>query len=93
MNIDQLDIWNIQAFLLGLLVFVVLLVSLKYLKGILSSVHSQEELVDKNNAAFGMSLGGGILSVGIMLTGVSSGEFADSLIEEVSTMVVFGVFS
>ncbi|WP_444997045.1 DUF350 domain-containing protein [Aliikangiella sp. IMCC44359] len=91
MNLNQLDIWNIQAFTLDLLVFVGLLISLKFLKGALSSVQSQAELVDKNNAAFGLSLGGGILSVGIMLTGVSSGDFADSLVEEVTAMAIFGV--
>ncbi|MET1254453.1 DUF350 domain-containing protein [Aliikangiella maris] len=91
MNLDQLQIWNLQAFSLDLLVFVGLLISLKFLKGILSSVQSQAELVDKNNAAFGTSLGGGILAVGIMLTGVASGDFADSLVEEVTAMIVFGI--
>lgn len=91
MQFDSIDIWSLQALLLDLLIIVALLVSLKFVKGLLSSVNSQSELVDKNNAAFGISFGGGILSLGIVLTGVSSGDFADSLGQEVLSMAVFGV--
>ncbi|WP_164503468.1 DUF350 domain-containing protein [Pleionea sediminis] len=91
MQFNSIDIWSLQAVLLDLLVVVVLLVSLKFVKGLLSNVNSQSELVDKNNAAFGISFGGGILALGIVLTGVSSGEFADSLVQEVLSMAVFGV--
>ncbi len=91
MQFDSIDVWSLQALLLDLLIIVALLVSLKFVKGLLSSVNSQSELVDKNNAAFGISFGGGILSLGIVLTGVSSGDFADSLGQEVLSMAVFGV--
>ncbi len=91
MQFELIDIWSLQALLLDLLIIVALLVSLKFVKGMLSSVNSQSELVDKNNAAFGISFGGGILSLGVVLTGVSSGDFADSLGQEVLSMAVFGV--
>ncbi len=91
MKINPIDIWSAQALLLDLLVIVALLVSMKFFKGLLSNVHAQSELVDKNNAAFGISFGGGIVALALVLTGVSSGEFADSLVQEVTSMAVFGV--
>ncbi len=83
-------IWNAQVLALDLLIVVALLVSLKFLKGVLANVHSQNELVANNNAAFGISFGGAILALAIMLTGVSSGEAADAMIAEVISMLVFG---
>ncbi|MGX5203273.1 DUF350 domain-containing protein [Aliikangiella sp. IMCC44632] len=91
MQFDQLDIWNTQVILLDLAIVVGLIVSLKFLKGVLANVHSQKELVENNNAAFGISFGGAILALAVMLTGVSSGDEADSLMAELSAMLGFGV--
>lgn len=86
-----LDLWRMQAIFLDMLVIIALLISLKYTKGLLANVNSQSELVDRNNAAFGISFAGGILALGVVLTGVSAGDFASSLLEEVVSMAIFGV--
>lgn len=85
-----LDLWRVQAITLDMLVIIGLLISLKYTKGVLSNVNSQSELVDRNNAAFGISFGGGILALGLVLTGVSAGAFESSLLDEVLSMAIFG---
>lgn len=86
-----LDLWRMQAIALDMLVIIGLLISLKYTKGLLANVNSQSELVDRNNAAFGISFGGGILALGLVLTGVSAGDFETSLVDEVMSMAIFGV--
>lgn len=85
-----LDLWRMQAIVLDMLVIIGLLISLKFTKGLLANVNSQSELVDRNNAAFGISFGGGILALGLVLTGVSAGDFASSLVDEVLSMAIFG---
>ncbi|TQV88520.1 DUF350 domain-containing protein [Aliikangiella coralliicola] len=92
MNFNHIDIWNFQALAVDLVIVIALLVSMKFLKGFFSSVHATEELKEKNNAAFGISYAGGILALGFMLTGASSGEFADSLADEAINMLMFGLF-
>ncbi|MCO7226899.1 DUF350 domain-containing protein [Pleionea sp. CnH1-48] len=91
MNLSDIDIWNLQALALDLVIVIALLISMKFLKGFFSSVHSTEELKEKNNAAFGISYAGGILALGIMLTGVSSGEIADTFLDEALSVGGFGL--
>ena len=90
MNISQLDIWTVQVMLVDLAIVIVLLLSMKFLKSFFSNVKANEELREKNNVAFGLSYAGGILSLGLMLTGVMSGEFADSVTAEAVSIAVFG---
>jgi uncharacterized membrane protein YjfL (UPF0719 family) len=90
MESTLLDLWRVQALALDMLVIIALLISLKFTKGLLANVNSQSELVDRNNAAFGISFGGGILALGVVLTGVSAGDFATSLVDEVLSMAIFG---
>ena len=49
------------------------------------------ELAEKDNAAFGISLGGAVLALGVMMTGVVEGDVLGSLVAEFSTVLGFGV--
>ncbi|MCW8997680.1 MAG: DUF350 domain-containing protein, partial [Kangiellaceae bacterium] len=91
MKFNAISVWEIQALGIDLAIIIVLLISMKFLKGFFSSVHSLTELKERNNAAFGISFAGGILALAIMLTGVSSGQIADSLVQEAMGMGVFGI--
>lgn len=88
---NSLMIWNIQATLIDIAVVFLLFVSLRILKGLISNVHATDEIASKDNIAFGISFAGGLLALGVMLTGVSKGEFGHSLLNEALTMAAFGV--
>ncbi len=91
MSSISISSWDYPILLIDLVIIITLLICMKFLKGYLSNVKAQEELKDKNNAAFGISYAGGILALGIMLTGVSSGEFADTYLAEAISMSGFGL--
>jgi len=91
MSFNEINIWEYQALALDLVVIILLLVSMRFLKGFFSKVHTLDELKERNNAAFGISFAGGILALAIMLTGVSSGDVAETMISEVTSVAVFGV--
>ena len=51
---------------------------MRFLLGLTSQVNSTEELAQKDNFAFGVSVAGSILALGIVLTGAITGENAPS---------------
>lgn len=55
----------------------------------MSGVKGTSELADKDNFAFGIALGGATAAVAIMLSGVTSGEFAPTIGMEITAMLVF----
>ncbi|TQV76492.1 DUF350 domain-containing protein [Aliikangiella marina] len=91
MNFNEITIWEYQVLALDLVVIILLLISMRFLKGFFSKVHTLQELKERNNAAFGISYAGGILALAIMLTGVASGEVADTVMSEVTSVAVFGL--
>lgn len=88
---NSMIIWNIQATLIDIAVVFLLFVSLRVVKGLVSNVHATDEIASRDNIAFGISFAGGLLALGVMLTGVSKGEFGYSLLNEALTMAAFGV--
>ncbi len=72
------------------LVFAVLLL-VRVLYGVASGVDTLHEISVKDNFAVGISLAGATAAIGIMLTGVVSGEFAFSYGMEFVAMVSYGV--
>jgi uncharacterized membrane protein YjfL (UPF0719 family) len=72
------------------LVFAVLLL-VRVLYGIASGVDTLHEISVKDNFAIGISLAGATAAIGIMLTGVVSGEFAFSFGMELAAMASYGV--
>ncbi len=72
------------------MVFAVLLL-VRLLYGFASGVDTLHELSVKDNFAIGVSLAGATAAIGIMLTGVVSGEFAFSYGMEFAAMASYGV--
>lgn len=71
---------------------IVLLGAMRYLLGLSSNVNSTEELAKKDNFAFGVSLAGSILALGIVLTGAITGENAESYLMEIIGMLAYGTY-
>ncbi len=71
------------------IVFAVLLL-VRVIYGVASGVDTMHEIAVKDNFAVGISLAGATAAIGIMLTGVVSGELAFSYGMEFVTMVAYG---
>ena len=71
------------------LVFAVLLL-VRVIYGVASGVDTMHEISVKDNFAVGVSLAGATAAIGIMLTGVVSGEFAFSYGMEIAAMASYG---
>jgi len=71
---------------------ILLLGAMRFLLGLTSQVNSTEELAEKDNFAFGVSVAGSILALGIVLTGAITGENATSYMMEVIGMLAYGTY-
>lgn len=69
---------------------IVLLGAMRFLSGLSAQVNSTEELAKQDNFAFGISVAGSILALGIVLTGAITGEAASSYMMEVVGMLAYG---
>jgi hypothetical protein len=71
---------------------IMLLGAMRFLLGLTSQVNSTEELAQKDNFAFGVSVAGSVLALGIVLTGAISGENAPSYTMEIIGMLAYGTY-
>jgi len=71
---------------------IILLGAMRFLLGLTSQVNSTEELAQKDNFAFGVSVAGSILALGIVLTGAITGENASSYMMEIIGMLAYGTY-
>ncbi len=71
---------------------IILLGAMRFLLGLTSQVNSTEELAHKDNFAFGVSVAGSILALGIVLTGAITGENAPSYLMEIIGMLAYGTY-
>lgn len=71
---------------------IILLGAMRFLLGLTSQVNSTEELAKKDNFAFGVSVAGSILALGIVLTGAITGENAPSYTMEIIGMLAYGTY-
>lgn len=69
---------------------IVLLGAMRFISGLSAKVNSTEELAQKDNFAFGISVAGSIAALGIVLTGAISGENAPSYMMEFIGMLAYG---
>jgi len=67
-----------------------LLISIKYISGWIANVNATDELKEKDNAAFGISIFAVMLSISIMMTGVVSGDSDELLSNEIISVVAYG---
>lgn len=71
---------------------IILLGAMRFLLGLTSQVNSTEELAQKDNFAFGVSVAGSVFALGIVLTGAITGENAPSYIIEIIGMLAYGTY-
>jgi hypothetical protein len=71
---------------------IVLLGAMRFLLGLTSQVNSTEELAQKDNFAFGVSVAGSVFALGIVLTGAITGENAPSYLMEIIGMLAYGTY-
>ncbi|KAF7774529.1 hypothetical protein PCIT_a0988 [Pseudoalteromonas citrea] len=90
-QINGLTAWSLQALLIDMMVIIALFVSLKYIKGWVSNLHANDEITEKDNFAFGLSFAAGLAGLAIVLTGITSGSFADTLLAEATQMAGYGI--
>jgi len=69
---------------------IILLGAMRFISGLSAKVNSTEELAQKDNFAFGVSVAGSIAALGIVLTGAISGENAPSYAMEIIGMFAYG---
>ena len=90
---DGLTMWTTQALIIDFIIIIALFVSLKMIKGWVSNLHANDEIAKRDNFAFGISFAAGLAGLAIVLTGVTSGDFADSLFEEATQMAGYGLLA
>lgn len=90
-NLIDIDSYYALILAVDLIVAMVLLVGIKYLSGVISGVNATDELAEKDNPAFGISVAGVCFGVTIMLTGVMQGEASASLVSELVLVAGYGV--
>ncbi|WP_111978248.1 DUF350 domain-containing protein [Algibacillus agarilyticus] len=76
---------------IDLVIAVLLLTAVRYLAGLWMGVNTRDELSQKDNYAFGISMAGSVAGVGIVLTGAITGETANSYITEAVGVLSYGV--
>jgi uncharacterized membrane protein YjfL (UPF0719 family) len=77
--------------LLSLAIIIALFASLRLFAGLVSHVDSSFELTQKDNAAFGISLGGVVFGVTIVLVGIIPSSWTQSLATSLITVTVYGI--
>lgn len=92
-ELDGLTIWKVQALTIDIAIIIALFVSLKYIKGWVSNLHAHDEITQRDNFAFGISFATGIAGLAIVLTGVTSGQFAATLQQEAMQMAGYGLIA
>lgn len=90
-DFNGLTLWTAQALLIDFIIIVALFVSLKLIKGWVSNLHANDEITERDNFAFGISFASGLTGLAIVLTGITSGDFADSLLDEALLMAGYGL--
>jgi len=69
---------------------IILLGAMRFISGLSAKVNSTQELAQKDNFAFGISVAGSVAALGIVLTGAISGENASSYMMEFVGMLAYG---
>lgn len=90
-SINFVEIWAWQITVLDFVISVGLVVGLRKLTGLVANLSTTEELAERDNFAFGISLAGAIFALSLMLTGVLTGDPANSLVSEALLLIGYGV--
>ncbi|CAH9055313.1 hypothetical protein PSECIP111951_02778 [Pseudoalteromonas holothuriae] len=90
---NGITMWTLQALAIDFVIIIALFVSMKFIKGWVSNLHANDEITKRDNFAFGISFAGGLVALAIVLTGISSGAFAPTLLQEALQMGGYGLLA
>lgn len=76
--------------LIDMAVAILLLGGIRFTMGIIGKVDTKDELSQKDNFAYGISMAGGVAAMGIALSGAITGELAGSYLIELTGMFCYG---
>ncbi len=88
---DSLNIWIWAIVVLDLAVAVAAICALRYLSGLLFGVDSHDELAEKDNLAFGLTLAGGAGAVALVLAAATAGDPAVDFARELGVVALYAV--
>lgn len=88
---DSVSIWIWAIVVLDLVVAVVAICALRYVSGLLFGVDSRNELAEKDNLAFGLTLAGGAGAVALVLAAATAGDPAIDFAEELGVVALYAV--
>ena len=91
MDMIYWDHYYNTTLLINLLIIMGLFTSLRLFSGTIAHINASDELLRKDNPAFGISLAGATLAVTIMLSGVMYGDPESTRTEAVIVLALFGV--
>ena len=91
LGLTQLDVWVYQMVLVNLVIAVAMIAGLRFITGMVASVNSGRELATRDNFAFGIAMAGGLFALALMLTGALSGEAGATLLEELLSVLGYGL--
>ena len=92
LDVILLDQQLLAFLVLDIVIAIILLGTMRFVSGVSAKVNTTDELSKNDNFAFGISLAGSILALGIVLTGAIEGEAAPSLTMEAIGMFSYGLF-
>ena len=83
---------NLLIFLaIDISIAIILLGAMRFISGLSAKVNSTDELSKEDNFAFGISVAGSVMALGIVLTGAITGENAPSYAMEAIGMFSYGL--
>ncbi len=88
---DSLSIWIWAIVVLDLAVAVAAICALRYLSGLLFGVDSRDELAEKDNLAYGLTLAGGAGAVALVLAAATAGDPAVDFAQELGVVALYAV--
>jgi len=86
-----MDMNQLITLLINVVVCLAFVIPVRYVLAKHLGVDAKHELDTKDNFAFGVSIAGGVVGLAFMLTGVMSGESLDSFLNEIISLLMYGV--
>lgn len=88
---DSVSVWIWAIVVLDLAVAVAAICALRYVSGLLFGVDSRNELAEKDNFAFGLTLAGGAGAVALVLAAATAGDPAVDFAQELGVVALYAV--
>lgn len=88
---DSASVWIWAIVVLDLVVAIAAICALRYVSGLLFGVDSRDELAEKDNLAFGLTLAGGAGAVALVLAAATAGDPAVDFARELGVVALYAV--